>query len=218
MVFDYRQYSRRGFTLIEMMIAVGIVAILSMVAIPYMTQTQRRAELRSTARDTLGKLQSARAESVARRARPGALGRGNSNQPQQAPQNPSTPQRRLRSASRSSLPAARAASNGNGNGPQASMNPTDSVVVETYVEILSTQSYSVVSVTDDGDAQIEQLVDFSLDPSTSAIQIRSPAPTSRIEFRNGQRDPSSPSSIELHDANTGKSVFVDVGLTGMRIR
>jgi len=56
----------RGFTAVELMIVVAIVAILSAIAAPYMGQMVRAQRLRTTAFDVLASLTLARSEAIKR--------------------------------------------------------------------------------------------------------------------------------------------------------
>jgi prepilin-type N-terminal cleavage/methylation domain-containing protein len=59
-------YRRAGFTLIELMITIAIVAILSMVAAPSMRDLMKNARMTSLVNDLMGDLNVARAEAVKR--------------------------------------------------------------------------------------------------------------------------------------------------------
>jgi type IV fimbrial biogenesis protein FimT len=61
-----RKADQRGFTLIEAMVVVAMVAILLAVAAPSLVTFQRNSELRATASTFLSSIQSARAEAMKR--------------------------------------------------------------------------------------------------------------------------------------------------------
>jgi prepilin-type N-terminal cleavage/methylation domain-containing protein len=55
---------RRGFTLIEMMVVLAIVAALTLVGAPYLRDAARHTRLKSAARDLAGAIQYARAQAI----------------------------------------------------------------------------------------------------------------------------------------------------------
>lgn len=65
----HRAHARQGFTLIELMVTVALVAVLMVLAVPSFITFQRNAELTSTANSFLATLTAARAEAMKRQLR-----------------------------------------------------------------------------------------------------------------------------------------------------
>lgn len=63
-----RRHSQAGFTLIELMVAISVLAILLSAAVPSFRQFVANTQIRSTAQSILNGLQTARAEAVKRNA------------------------------------------------------------------------------------------------------------------------------------------------------
>lgn len=62
MRLTHRSRATRGFTIVEMMVSIGIVAMLAAIAIPWFQKTARRNRLASASRDLVGHLHQMRAE------------------------------------------------------------------------------------------------------------------------------------------------------------
>ena len=61
--------SNTGFTLVELLVVIGLIAIISAVAIPNVTIWRQNAQLTGIARDIYGSLQEAKIEAIKRRER-----------------------------------------------------------------------------------------------------------------------------------------------------
>lgn len=212
------------------MVVIGVVAIGSAVAIPMMTKVKDDARLRGTARETIGKLQLARAMSVNGRRSGDAVYRGGSGtdgqgsgqglgqgesqgelegNPLRSPSSPSDSP----TSSRESPSQPQAA-------PQPAMGASvmSEVVVASEVRFMTRTQIELWQIGDQGGQQLMQVIDLRANDPTSSIEVAAPAPGSRIRFKNGVKDPSSPSQIDIIDQRTGKTSVIDVGVSGMRIR
>lgn len=222
--------SQKGYTLIEAMVVIGVVAIASAVAIPLMTKSRDDARLRGTARETIGKLQLARAMSVnARRTGDGVFrgggggpegngqgdpsrsGEGIEGNPLSAPASPSSNPFENPTSSRDPISPPQAA-------PAMGASAISEVVVASEVRFMTRTQIELWQIGDQGGQQLMQVIDLRASDPTSPIEVAAPAPGSRIRFKNGIKDPSSPSQIDIIDQRTGKISVIDVGVSGMRIR
>jgi prepilin-type N-terminal cleavage/methylation domain-containing protein len=180
---------RHGFTLIEMVIVIGIVGIISMVAISMLTTSQRDQTLRATARALVNAINEAR--TVA------ASGRFVS---QPAPSN---------CIANCNVPSTN-------NGPGRSPNTPPRV---SRSGIIVERTSFTVFADDDRDplnGEITSLI-FNLERELGAgYQITEPLPGTRIVFQaNGLRDTSTPDRLRVRDMVSGREYSIAVGLGGL---
>lgn len=199
---QHRRSTRRGYTLIEVVVVVAIIGVIVALGMPLMSKSRENARLASTARETIGKLQAARQLSVVTR-------RLNNVQPL-APLVPVVPP--IVGPNPPAMPLIVAP-------PPlpAANNPSDTIVTSEF-RVASPTRIEIWSVSESGNQSLAQIVDFLQEDPNSQVTIVAPAAPSTIRFRNGRKDSGSPNQIELYDNVTRKHTFVDVGVSGMRIR
>lgn len=186
---------RRGFTLLEMVIAVALVALMSAISISVLSRARREQHLRGVARSLVGALNDARAMSaggkVVRTGHDGgdcAVGcSGVSNSAGESPNQPGRSVSEMKRVSRSGI-------------------------------IVSSTRFSVFADDDRDPANGELILSaYSLERELGpGFEIVEPAAETRIVFQaNGVREAGSPARIRVRDTIGGGEYAIAVGIAGL---
>jgi prepilin-type N-terminal cleavage/methylation domain-containing protein len=192
------KHRTRGFTLLEIIIVVAIVALIGMVTIPLVSRAKQKAELNNSARKVLGDLRQARVLGASGRPiDPNASGGGGGGGGG------------MRSMSSSSP------GSGSGSGGTFFAGGETRIRYGGF-RIASTTSYVVFGDTDAsaGDELDIAVVDFTAKNPSSPIRIVSPPVGTEIRFQSNGTRYSGPTEIVLEDAQSGLRRTVVISPSG----
>lgn len=177
--------NRRGFTVIELVVVIGMIAILSTVAVSAFSTMQRRGQANDAARQV--------ASLVAKARVAGASGRSISAAAAPAP------------APAPALPAAAAM----GPTPVAAAsltlslpgsNPAADRIAMTTVSVQSPTQLALRAIAIDGTTQVLEVIDLTTDASIP-LTIQEPTGSTMRFRRNGMRVPGGPNAFTLIGPN-----------------
>jgi prepilin-type N-terminal cleavage/methylation domain-containing protein len=197
---EHRRSHQRGYTLVEVVVVIGIIGIVAALAMPMFGKVRDNARLRSSARDTIGKLQLARAMSVSHQ------GSGFPALPVNQPNNANPPNQPVNRP------------NNSNNNNMVVINQMTETVIATEFRIATTTRIELWNITDQGNESLAQIYDLRADDPHSTVEIVAPTAPAVIRFKNGIRDTSSPNQVDIVDRRTDRHTLIDVGVSGMRIR